>query len=64
MDDVTWSDDELTLPHPSAHERAFVLAPWADIDPNACLRGHAVTELLAAVGDAGVRRFAREWVEW
>ena len=26
-------DPELTLPHPRAHERAFVLAPWHDVDP-------------------------------
>ncbi len=33
------SDDEaLTLPHPRAAERAFVLAPWADADPRATLR--------------------------
>jgi dihydroneopterin aldolase/2-amino-4-hydroxy-6-hydroxymethyldihydropteridine diphosphokinase len=25
---------ELTLPHPRAHERAFVLAPWAQVDPD------------------------------
>jgi 2-amino-4-hydroxy-6-hydroxymethyldihydropteridine diphosphokinase len=48
---------DLTLPHPRAHERAFVLAPWLDVDPAACLPGHgSVRDLLAAVGDAGVRR--------
>ena len=30
-------DPELTLPHPRAHERAFVLAPWHDVDPDAVL---------------------------
>ncbi|MFT3860401.1 2-amino-4-hydroxy-6-hydroxymethyldihydropteridine diphosphokinase [Micropruina sp.] len=47
----------LTLPHPRAHERAFVLAPWLDIDPSAVLplRG-AVGDLLAHLGRAGVRR--------
>jgi 2-amino-4-hydroxy-6-hydroxymethyldihydropteridine diphosphokinase len=50
-------DPELTLPHPRAHERAFVLAPWQDADPDAVLPGHgAVADLLAAVGDAGIRR--------
>ena len=29
-------DPELTLPHPRAHERAFVLWPWAQADPAAC----------------------------
>jgi len=42
-------DPVLTLPHPRAHERAFVLAPWHDLDPGARLPGHgAVADLLAA----------------
>jgi 2-amino-4-hydroxy-6-hydroxymethyldihydropteridine diphosphokinase len=50
-------DPVLTLPHPRAHERAFVLAPWLDIDPAASLPGHGpVTDLLARLGRAGVRR--------
>ncbi len=45
----------LTLPHPRAHERAFVLAPWYDADPQAQLPGYGpVKDLLAAVGTAGV----------
>jgi 2-amino-4-hydroxy-6-hydroxymethyldihydropteridine diphosphokinase len=40
----------LTLPHPRAHERAFVLVPWASLDPDAVLPGHGpVTDLLAAL---------------
>jgi len=41
------SDDPgLTLPHPRAHERAFVLAPWHDVDPDAVLPGYGpVAEL-------------------
>jgi 2-amino-4-hydroxy-6-hydroxymethyldihydropteridine diphosphokinase len=52
------SDPELTLPHPRAHERAFVLAPWHDVAPGAVLPGHgSVAGLLAAAPDlAGVRR--------
>jgi 2-amino-4-hydroxy-6-hydroxymethyldihydropteridine diphosphokinase len=34
------SDPELVLPHPRAHERAFVLVPWLDLDPDAVLPGH------------------------
>lgn len=46
----------LTLPHPRAHERAFVLVPWAAVEPDAELPGHGpVKDLAAAVGDAGVR---------
>ena len=31
---------ELTLPHPRAHERMFVLGPWAEIEPDAILLTH------------------------
>lgn len=37
--DVTSDDPRLTLPHPRAHERDFVLAPWAEVDPDAILPG-------------------------
>jgi 2-amino-4-hydroxy-6-hydroxymethyldihydropteridine diphosphokinase len=50
-------DTELTLPHPRAHERAFVLAPWHDVDPAAVLPGHGpVVDLLAALHWSGVAR--------
>ncbi|MFJ8350404.1 2-amino-4-hydroxy-6-hydroxymethyldihydropteridine diphosphokinase [Streptomyces sp. NPDC094153] len=50
------SDDPvLTLPHPRAHERAFVLAPWYDVDPDAQLPGRgAVADLLTALTREGV----------
>lgn len=51
-DDSTevYSDDPvLTLPHPHAHERAFVLVPWLDADPAAALRGRAVSGLIAGL---------------
>jgi 2-amino-4-hydroxy-6-hydroxymethyldihydropteridine diphosphokinase len=54
---VRSDDPELTLPHPRAHERAFVLVPWAEVDPGAEIPGHGrVAELAAAVADGGVRR--------
>jgi 2-amino-4-hydroxy-6-hydroxymethyldihydropteridine diphosphokinase len=40
--------DELELPHPSAHERRFVLEPWLEIEPDAILLTHGkISELLA-----------------
>ncbi|MCW2672071.1 MAG: 2-amino-4-hydroxy-6-hydroxymethyldihydropteridine pyrophosphokinae [Frankiales bacterium] len=41
--DVVWadgSDPALDLPHPRAHERAFVVVPWLDVDPSAELPGY------------------------
>src|SRR5262249_29250488 len=56
-DGVVSNDPGLTLPHPRAHERAFVLAPWYDTDPTAELPGRgAVGQLLAQVGAEGLRR--------
>jgi 2-amino-4-hydroxy-6-hydroxymethyldihydropteridine diphosphokinase len=41
------STKELTIPHPRAYNRAFVLVPWADIDPDAILPGHGSVKELA-----------------
>jgi 2-amino-4-hydroxy-6-hydroxymethyldihydropteridine diphosphokinase len=58
VDGVTSDDPELTLPHPRAAERAFVLVPWLAADPAAALAGRPVRELLDALPAddvAGVR---------
>lgn len=48
---------ELTLPHPRARERAFVLVPWLDADPAAALPGDGpVADLVSKVGRDGLRR--------
>jgi len=59
--DVVSDDPVLTLPHPRAVERAFVLVPLLDADPQATLAGTAtpVPDLLAALpleDAAGVRK--------
>lgn len=51
--DLGSADPELTLPHPRAAERAFVLVPWARMDPSADLAGRSVRELAAKAPDAG-----------
>ena len=57
VDDLRSDDPLLTLPHPRAHERAFVLAPWLDLAPDAELPGRGrVADLLAAVDRAGLSR--------
>ena len=45
--DVQQDDPELTLPHPRAHERSFVLVPWLEIDPLAELPRGPVADLAA-----------------
>ncbi|MDX2935720.1 2-amino-4-hydroxy-6-hydroxymethyldihydropteridine diphosphokinase [Streptomyces ipomoeae] len=53
--DVVSDDPVLTLPHPRAHERAFVLAPWHDVEPEAQLPGlGGVAQLLADITREGV----------
>jgi 2-amino-4-hydroxy-6-hydroxymethyldihydropteridine diphosphokinase len=50
-------DPELMLPHPRARERAFILAPWHEVDPDAELPGAGrVGDLLAELGTSGVTR--------
>jgi dihydroneopterin aldolase/2-amino-4-hydroxy-6-hydroxymethyldihydropteridine diphosphokinase len=57
--DVQMDDAALTLPHPRAHERAFVLVPWLLADPEATLRVSGevrrVADLVAAMDTSGVR---------
>ena len=56
---VRSDDPTLTLPHPRAHERAFVLVPWSLADPDAVLPGPdggRVADLAARAADRdGVR---------
>ncbi len=49
-------EDHLVLPHPRAHERAFVLQPWYDIEPDAVLPDHGpIVELLEKTDRSGLK---------
>ncbi len=49
-------DDSLRLPHPRAHERAFVLQPWVDLEPDAVLPDHGpIVDLLQQTDRSGLK---------
>lgn len=56
FDGISSNDPHLTLPHPRAHERSFVMKPLAEILPDFVLGGHErAADLAAALGDEGIR---------
>jgi 2-amino-4-hydroxy-6-hydroxymethyldihydropteridine diphosphokinase len=58
INEIRSADATLTLPHPHAHERAFVLVPWLDVDPEASLPGHGrVADLVSTMDICDVRRW-------
>jgi 2-amino-4-hydroxy-6-hydroxymethyldihydropteridine diphosphokinase len=57
VDGVTSDHPDLMLPHPGTPERATVLIPWLDIEPDAVLPGHGpIRALLERLDTTGVRR--------
>lgn len=60
IDGYTSDDPDLTVPHPRAAEREFVLKPWLEIDPDATLNGRPVAQILAELEPQGVRRLPSE----
>ncbi|MGB3258579.1 MAG: 2-amino-4-hydroxy-6-hydroxymethyldihydropteridine diphosphokinase [Ornithinimicrobium sp.] len=63
--EVVSAAEDLLLPHPRAHERAFVLVPWAAVDPGAVLsdrdRVVPVTQVLARLDTSGVETVEGSW---
>jgi len=54
--DETSATPRLMLPHPRAHKRAFVLAPWLDADPGASLAGRPLADWLDRITGQPLRR--------
>ena len=55
---VSDDDPRIVLPHPRAHERAFVLVPWLDVDPDTELPGYGPVAALASQATDPVRLWA------
>lgn len=62
--DLRIAEDNLSLPHPRLGERAFVLAPLAEIAPGLPLDGKTAAERAAAVDSSGVRRLDGPPIRW
>ena len=60
--EIRSDDPVLTLPHPRSRERAFVLVPWLDVDPDARIGDDAVADLLARLTDDTTARPGLELV--
>jgi len=54
--DIEIDEPGLTLPHPRLFERAFVLAPLAEIAPNRRIKGITIADALARLGPGGVEK--------
>ncbi len=59
-DDIVLSEDDLDIPHPRFHERAFVLVPLADLAPELehPILGQRVHSLLNDVDTSGITPFS------
>ncbi|WP_394956932.1 2-amino-4-hydroxy-6-hydroxymethyldihydropteridine diphosphokinase [Scardovia wiggsiae] len=66
FDSIVSESPHLTLPHPRAWQRAFVLSPWRDIEPDAVLRGKhggPVGELILQAPDRdAVNKVSDDWI--
>ncbi|MCL2489319.1 MAG: 2-amino-4-hydroxy-6-hydroxymethyldihydropteridine diphosphokinase [Propionibacteriaceae bacterium] len=61
LGDAVIDDDELTLPHPRAWQRAFVLVPWAEIAPQARLPQGPIADLAASLDHTTVSKLSPMW---
>lgn len=56
VEGLTSATRRLRLPHPRAHERAFVLVPWAELEPWEVLPQGRILDLLDGMDASGVVR--------
>lgn len=65
VDGIIREGSDLVLPHPRAHQRAFVLQPLCSLAPGLRhpLLGRTATELLALLEARGIQRALRQWVD-
>jgi 2-amino-4-hydroxy-6-hydroxymethyldihydropteridine diphosphokinase len=56
FDDLVLDEPGLTLPHPRLFERAFVLAPLAEIAPDRAIAGIKVADALRRIGTEGIEK--------
>ncbi len=62
--DILQIDDErLTIPHPRAAERSFVLVPWLELDPGAAIPGRGYADELVAFCADPVREYRESPVD-
>ena len=54
VDDDVSDDPAITLPHPRAAERAFVLVPWLAVDPDAALGGEPLRSIVGRLDASDV----------
>lgn len=62
VDGIQSRDPVLTLPHPRAAQRAFVLVPWAALDPNATLNGEQVSQLAKRCNPDDILETWQDWM--
>jgi 2-amino-4-hydroxy-6-hydroxymethyldihydropteridine diphosphokinase len=64
-DELVFEDEALNIPHPRLLERAFMLKPLSDLNPDFShpTQGKTIQELLKATGSTGVKLFAAEQLD-
>lgn len=60
----TIAEERLELPHPRAKDRAFVLRPLADLDPDFPIGGDTVSRRLEELAGDGIRPISKDGDWW